>query len=65
MRLLPQKWLNRVAVLGLAVLTGRNLKASSQRLRKMNFSTDTGGMGVRFSERVRNVWRNRWLRIRR
>jgi hypothetical protein len=37
-------------------------EATSADLRKHDYSTSTQRMGVRFTERIRNVFRLRWIR---
>ena len=37
---------------------------SPRELCRRDWRTDTAGMGLRFTERLRDRWRRRWLRIR-
>ena len=46
-------------------LSPRNRRPPSvQELGRHDWRTDTTGLGVRFSERLRDRWRRRWLRVR-
>jgi len=37
-------------------------KKTSDDLKKMEFSTSTQKLGVRFTDRIRNVFRNKWVK---
>jgi hypothetical protein len=43
-------------------LFGRKRKPSPEDFRKMEFSHSTQRMGLRFTDRLRNAFRHRWLR---
>ena len=59
-----QKRLGFGAGLLMSVL-GRKPKAySDAQLHKNDFHPNTQKMGLRFSERLRKVWRPRWLRVK-
>jgi len=50
-------------VFGLCRLIGfRKRKIDRTDLKATDFSTNTAKMGVRFNDRVRNVFRHKWLR---
>lgn len=36
-----------------------------KRRRQLDFPTSTQRMGIRFTERLRDLWRPRWLKLRR
>ena len=49
---------------GIAGLFGRSgLKVADKDLKKMEFGTSTQKMGVSFTDKLRDVFRRRWLRI--
>ncbi|MHC4639911.1 MAG: hypothetical protein ACYTBV_20830 [Planctomycetota bacterium] len=44
-------------------LFGRNKgKITSEDLKRADFKTSTQGMGIRFTERIREVFRFKWLK---
>ncbi|MBN1392426.1 MAG: hypothetical protein JW947_06435 [Sedimentisphaerales bacterium] len=48
---------------GFLVMFGRTqAKPDSETLRQMEFKTSTQRLGVRFTEKVRDVFRFKWLR---
>jgi len=48
---------------GLLSVFGRSLaKPTTSDLNRMEFKTSTQRLGIRFSERIRDVFRFRWLR---
>ena len=59
------KWVGWVLAVVLWALTIGRGRADGGRMRRLDFGSSTQKMGVRFTERVRNVWRHRWLRIKR
>jgi hypothetical protein len=55
-------WLGRAAVL-IALLFKTPLPdVTGKDLRKHDYSTSTQRMGIRFTERIRNAFRLRWIR---
>jgi hypothetical protein len=60
-----QKWL--ILNLGLAwrLMTWRKAQADSQRMRQLEYPASTQRMGLRFTEKIRDTFRHRWLRIHR
>ena len=49
---------------GLLSLFGKSLtKTSIEDLKRADFKTSTQHLGIRFSEKIRNVFRFRWLKI--
>jgi len=49
---------------GLLSLFGKSLpKIGTEDLKRADFKTSTQHLGVRFSEKIRNVFRFRWLKI--
>lgn len=53
-----------LAVRALGWLTRRRLRADAASCRKLEFSSNTQRIGLRFSERIRDAWRRQWLRLR-
>jgi len=49
----------------MTALTLGKKRPDSAQLRQMEFSHSTQRMGLRFSERLRDLWRGRWLKLRR
>jgi len=49
------------------MLTGlfRSKKPEPQRVERMEFNTSTQKMGLRFTEKLRDAFRRRWLKIKR
>lgn len=48
----------------LSVFGGRRVKVTTEDLKKAEFKTGTQRLGIRFSEKIRDVFRFRWLRKR-
>jgi len=44
---------------------GESKAKRSKRMGRLDYSTSTQRMGLRFNERLRDVWRFRWLKIKR
>ena len=59
------KKLHVLVTLILTGLAGRKCKMDDETMRRLDFSTSTQRMGVRFGKKLRTAWRTRWLRIRR
>ncbi|MCK5272460.1 MAG: hypothetical protein KAJ52_07775 [Sedimentisphaerales bacterium] len=59
-----QKWVR--FVVSLLMLTGlfRSKKPEPQRVERMEFNTSTQKIGLRFTEKLRDGFRRRWLKIR-
>lgn len=55
----------RAAIAGLFLRTARPRPIDGDDLAQADFSTQPGGKGLRFNERVRNAFRRTWLRLRR
>jgi len=61
---------NKFSILGLmAALIGglfgrKKSKITADDLKQNDFSTSTQSMGVRFTEKIRSVFRHKWLRKR-
>ena len=45
-----------------STLFGKTPKRSVDDLRRAEFKTSTQRVGVRFTDKIRNVFRNRWLK---
>ena len=65
MHSLLRKFLTFPLVLIAAALAGDRNRPEERRLRQLDFSSSTGRLGVRFTERLRDLWRMRWLKLRR
>lgn len=58
-----RKILPLLAGLILGLFTLRKGKADSATMCRLDFSSSTRRMGIRFSEKLRTAWRRRWLRV--
>jgi len=54
-------WLGLMAGVA-STLFGKSVKPTSNDLRRADFKTSTQRMGVRFTEKMRNVFRSKWLK---
>jgi len=54
-------WLGLIAGV-VSALFGKSVKPTTDDLRRAEFKTSTQRMGVRFTDKIRNVFRSRWLR---
>jgi hypothetical protein len=45
-----------------SAFSGRSRKPTSDDLSRADFKASTQRIGVRFTDRIRNVFRNRWLK---
>lgn len=55
-------WLGRAAVLIARLFKTPLPDATSEDLKKHDYSTSTQRMGIRFTDRIRNAFRLRWIR---
>jgi len=55
-------WLGYAAALLSRLRIGRRYKVTPHDLRKHDFPASTQRMGIRFTERIRDTFRFRWLR---
>jgi hypothetical protein len=55
-------WLGRVGGFIACVFAGRPFRVTCDDLKAHEYRTSTQRMGVRFTERIRNTFRFRWLR---
>jgi hypothetical protein len=55
-------WLGLAAGLIARLFPARLPEATSEDLRRNDYSASTQRMGVRFTERIRNAFRFRWIR---
>ncbi|MBN2018593.1 MAG: hypothetical protein JW749_00015 [Sedimentisphaerales bacterium] len=46
----------------LASIKGKRHKVAAEDFKRMEFSTNTQRLGVRFTDRIRDVFRFRWIR---
>ena len=60
-----RKWVAFVAGLFVLTITGTRIRPNRKLLRRMDYSTSTQRMGIRFSEHIRDIWRRRWLKLHR
>ncbi|MBI9017968.1 MAG: hypothetical protein JEZ07_11985 [Phycisphaerae bacterium] len=65
MKTLYKKLITAIAVAMLWLITSKKQKANNDTMAKMEFRTSTKKMGLRFTEKIRNQWRYRWLKIKR
>jgi hypothetical protein len=42
----------------------RKTKLTGEDLKRAEFKTSTQGMGVRFSDKIRNIFRFKWIKLR-
>jgi hypothetical protein len=64
MKTAPRKsnsWLGLIEAFA-STLFGKSPKTSVDDIKRADFKTSTQRMGVRFTDRIRNVFRNRWLK---
>jgi len=64
MKTLPKKsnsWLALIAAVA-SRLFGKSVKPTADDLKKVDFRTSTQRMGIRFTDKIRNVFRSRWLK---
>jgi hypothetical protein len=45
-----------------SALFGKSIKANTDDIKQADLGTSTQRMGVRFTDKIRNVFRNRWLK---
>ena len=65
MRTFRKKILAFLAATLFTVMTRRKDPADlARRAKKLDFPTSTQRLGVRFTEKIRNHWRRRWLKFR-
>jgi len=60
-----RKWLNFWVGLILRIMTAGKVRADSRQMRQLDFRTSTRITGIRFTENLRNLWRKKWIRIKR
>jgi len=60
-----RKWLNFWVGLILRIMTAGKARADSQQMRQLDFRTSTRITGFRFTENLRNLWRKKWIKIKR
>ncbi len=60
-----RKWLLVNVGLVWQLMTCRKAKADSERMRRLDYPASTQRMGVRFTEKIRDAFRQRWLRMHR
>ena len=61
---LIEKWLGFWVSLLLNLLTAGRAKPDPQRMQRLDFRTSTQRMGLRFTERLRDRWRRKWLKLK-
>ncbi len=50
-------------IVGIAsTLFGKSPKMSTDDIKRADFKTSSQRIGVRFTDRIRNIFRNRWLK---
>ena len=45
-----------------SLFSGRKSKPSPRDMKRMDFKTSTSKIGVRFTDKIRNTFRSRWLK---
>ena len=58
----PRPKQSRFAAILLSILPKKKLKPTQEDLQRMEFKTSTKRMGISFTEKIRNNFRNRWLK---
>jgi hypothetical protein len=53
-------WLGFLA--GLAALFGKRNKSAAEDMQKLEFKTSTQRMGIRFTDKIRDMFRHRWIK---
>lgn len=61
MRLYPRKLFNSIAALLVNRLSRRKISPTERDYKRNEFSASTQKMGVRFTEKVRNYFRRKWI----
>ena len=59
-RIRPKR--GRLAAILFSILPKKKLKPTQDDLQRMEFKTSTKRMGVSFTEKIRNNFRNKWLK---
>ena len=60
-----RKWLNFAVGLFMSIMTLGKKRPDAQQLHRLDYSSSTRRMGLRFTENLRDRWRRRWLKLRR
>ncbi|MCP4708710.1 MAG: hypothetical protein GY869_08805 [Planctomycetes bacterium] len=60
-----RKWLQFVVGSFMSIITLGKKRPDTQQTRQMEYSTSTRRMGLTFTEKIRDNWRRRWLKMRR
>jgi hypothetical protein len=47
---------------GLAALFGRRNKATAEDMQKLEFKTSTRRIGITFTDKIRDLFRHKWLK---
>ena len=58
----PSSFIGATAAWLLSLFRKATAKPTAEDLSKAEFKTSTQGMGVRFSERIRDVFRFKWIK---
>ena len=49
----------------MSILTFDRKRPDARQMQRLDFSSSTQRMGLRFTENLRDRWRRRWLKLRR
>ena len=63
--ILWRKWLSFIVGLIMSILTFDRKRPDARQMQRLDFSSSTQRMGLRFTENLRDRWRRRWLKLRR
>ena len=55
---------SRFAAILLSILPKKKLKLTNEDLQRAEFRTSTKCMGISFTEKIRNTFRNKWIKKR-
>jgi len=59
-----RKWLQFTVGLFMSIITLGKKRPDARQTQQMEYSTSTQRMGLTFTEKIRNNWRRRWLRLK-
>ncbi|KPK74374.1 MAG: hypothetical protein AMJ79_14360 [Phycisphaerae bacterium SM23_30] len=60
-----RKWLNFVVGLILSIMTLGKKSPDPQLMQRLDYPASTQRMGLRFTEKLRDLFRRRWLKLHR
>ena len=58
-----RKWVTFAVGLVMSLISNGPSHADAERMQRLDFTSSTQRMGVRLTERLRDLWRRRWFRL--